>query len=398
MWFIASDTLSLPMWKQWDLSALTQKWVNGAAANYGVILWADNEDVAGYTMRFYSSEATNQSDRPYLEVVYSTEATTKTVYFLKDHLGSIRATVLDSAGAPVIGYDDYDPWGYPLALRTKPIPNAYLQGASKNKFTGKERDEEFGLNWDHFGGRDYDWLIGRWPTVDPLWMKHPNVSPYVYVLNNPMILVDPDGQQVVYHRVVQKPPTMAEIRENFAEKVALSNAYASGGLHQMAIGTLVLGVLEAAGSLYQKIDPFGIAGLYNPLAIGSLVVQEGRTISQAERAIGELLSKEGKAVEFLAESNMGRTADALVGGVATEFKTVSNLTSKDIGGALARRILEGRGQAGNIIIDARGQKGLTKELAENAIKRAFVKDSDKKLLKEIRIVGEDFDITIPRIE
>jgi hypothetical protein len=36
-------------------------------------------------------------------------------------LGSIRATVLDSAGAPVIGYDDYDPWGYPLALRTKAV-------------------------------------------------------------------------------------------------------------------------------------------------------------------------------------------------------------------------------------------------------------------------------------
>jgi len=36
---------------------------------------------------------------------------TKTVYFLKDHLGSIRATVLDSATVPVIGFDDYDAWG-----------------------------------------------------------------------------------------------------------------------------------------------------------------------------------------------------------------------------------------------------------------------------------------------
>jgi len=61
------------------------------------------------------------------------------VYFLKDHLGSIRASVSDSANAAtVLGYDDHDPWGYPLALRTKAIPNAYLQGASKNKFTGHE--------------------------------------------------------------------------------------------------------------------------------------------------------------------------------------------------------------------------------------------------------------------
>jgi hypothetical protein len=63
-----------------------------------------------------------------LEVVYSTEATTRTVYFLKDHLGSIRAAVLDSATAPVIGFDDYDPWGYPLATRTQAIPTPYLQG------------------------------------------------------------------------------------------------------------------------------------------------------------------------------------------------------------------------------------------------------------------------------
>jgi RHS repeat-associated protein len=194
MWFIASDTLSLPMWKQWDLSALTQKWLNGTVSNYGVILWATNEDVAGYTMRFHSSEATNQSDRPYLEVVYSTEATTRTVYFLKDHLGSIRATVLDSAGAPVIGYDDYDPWGYPLVGRTKAIPNAYLQGASKNKFTGMEYDDDFG--WDVFWvrRRPYIPFIGRWAVPDPSAAKSPDQSPYNYAFNNPLKYVDPNGE------------------------------------------------------------------------------------------------------------------------------------------------------------------------------------------------------------
>jgi RHS repeat-associated protein len=192
--FWQSELSELPKWKSWDLTALTQKWLNGTAANYGVMLWATNEDVTGYTMRFHSSEASNSSDRPYLEVVYSTEATTRTVYFLKDHLGSIRATVLDSATAPVIGYDDYDPWGYALALRTKAIPNAYLQGASKNKFTGKERDEEYGLNLDYFGARYYDPLIGRWMVRDPLAEKYPHLSPYVYTFNNPILFFDPNGK------------------------------------------------------------------------------------------------------------------------------------------------------------------------------------------------------------
>jgi hypothetical protein len=140
-----------PVWKSWDLTALTQKWVNGTATNYGVVLWATNETTNGYDLRFHSSDAPppNNANPPVLEVTYSTDAATKTVYFLKDHLGSIRATVLDSATARVIGYDDYDPWGYPLAQRTKPIPDAYLQRASKYKFTGKEYDDEFGVNWLH---------------------------------------------------------------------------------------------------------------------------------------------------------------------------------------------------------------------------------------------------------
>ncbi|MGH7495435.1 MAG: DNRLRE domain-containing protein [bacterium] len=154
--FWQNELSELPKWKSWDLTALTQKWVKGtgpgSAPNHGVILWATNEDVNAYDLRFNSSEVENHP--PELVVTWSN--TPKTVYFLKDHLGSIRVTVLDSATAPVIGYDDYDPWGYPLAGRTKAIPNAYLQGASKNKFTGQEWDDEYGMNWLYFPERSYD--------------------------------------------------------------------------------------------------------------------------------------------------------------------------------------------------------------------------------------------------
>lgn len=80
----------------------------GTATNNGVILWATNEDVNAYDLRFYSRE--NATNKPKLVVTWSN--TPKTVYFLKDHLGSTRATV-DQTGA-VVGYEDYDPWGYAL--------------------------------------------------------------------------------------------------------------------------------------------------------------------------------------------------------------------------------------------------------------------------------------------
>ncbi len=185
-----------PKWKYWDLSSLTQKWVNGTATNYGVILWATNENTVSYDLRISSSTANNDSIRPKLEVTWS--QIPRTVYFLKDHLGSIRATVLDSAGAPVIGYDDYDPWGYPLALRTKPIPNAYLQGASKNKFTGNQWDDDYGLNLYHLGARDYDPLIGRPTKVDRFSIKYPSLSPYHYAANNPVLFIDATGDTIDY--------------------------------------------------------------------------------------------------------------------------------------------------------------------------------------------------------
>ena len=186
-----------PKWKQWDITALTQKWVNLTATNYGVVLWANNETTDGYDLRFYSSEyTTDPTMQPKLEIIYSTEATTKTVYFLKDHLGSIRATVLDSATAPVIGYDDYDPWGYSLVGRTKAIPTAYLQGASKNKFVNKLWDDDYGLNWYHLGARPYDPQIGRFPVVDRFADKYPSLTPYHYAANNPMLFIDVNGDSI----------------------------------------------------------------------------------------------------------------------------------------------------------------------------------------------------------
>jgi RHS repeat-associated protein len=65
------------------------------------------------------------------------------------------------------------------------------QTDSRYKFTEKERD--LGTNYDYFGARYYDSELGRWQSVDPLADKYPGWSPYNYCLNNPLVLVDPEG-------------------------------------------------------------------------------------------------------------------------------------------------------------------------------------------------------------
>ncbi len=173
---------------------MTQQWVTDPAANKGVICIATNEDDPGYDIRFHSSEYSNSNYRPYLDITYK-HAYNKN-YYLKDHpsialragFGNICVTINENGD--VQGYDDYYPFGLQMPGRsgTGAIPNDMY------KFSGKELDQEGGLDWYYFGARYYDPAIGRWGSVDPLAFKYPAHSPYNYVLNNPLNMVDPDGR------------------------------------------------------------------------------------------------------------------------------------------------------------------------------------------------------------
>jgi RHS repeat-associated protein len=64
---------------------------------------------------------------------------------------------------------------------------------TKYKFSGKERDAESGN--DYFGERYLDNTAGRFLTVDPvIHLNDPqSFNAYVYTLNDPVNLIDPDG-------------------------------------------------------------------------------------------------------------------------------------------------------------------------------------------------------------
>ena len=51
---------------------------------------------------------------------------------------------------------------------------------------------------DSLAGRTRPEVTSRWLSVDPLAQKYVGISPYTYVLNNPMIFIDPDGRKVAF--------------------------------------------------------------------------------------------------------------------------------------------------------------------------------------------------------
>ena len=72
-----------------------------------------------------------------------------------------------------------------------PFPKHF---ADNHTFSAKERDTETGLSY--FGSRYYSSDLSIWLSVDPMSDKYASLSPYVYCANNPVKLVDPNGEEI----------------------------------------------------------------------------------------------------------------------------------------------------------------------------------------------------------
>ena len=107
------------------------------------------------------------------------------VYRLLDHLGT-EVGQSDASGRP-LNPADYAPFGQTISGGTN----------DPYQFTGKERDQESGL--DYFGARYYGSSMGRFMSPDDGSDQSP-FSPqswnlYSYGRNNPLSGTDPDGRQ-----------------------------------------------------------------------------------------------------------------------------------------------------------------------------------------------------------
>ena len=84
-------------------------------------------------------------------------------YFVRDHLGSVRAVVNDAG--TVLETDDYYPLGGPL-------PTGTSTALQPEKYQGKEWIPAASFNVYDFGARLYDPALGRWISQDPLAEKY----------------------------------------------------------------------------------------------------------------------------------------------------------------------------------------------------------------------------------
>ena len=124
-------------------------------------------------------------DDPQAGYGYIPNDTTKeeTFFYHSDHLGSTSYITDDHAN--ITQYDVYLPYGELLVdehSSSEDLPY---------KFNGKQFDEETGLYY--YGARYMNPVTSLWYGVDPLAEKYVATGGYVYTLDNPVRLIDPNG-------------------------------------------------------------------------------------------------------------------------------------------------------------------------------------------------------------
>ena len=107
-------------------------------------------------------------------------------FYHPDHLGS-SSWIREKSGYSA-QHLHYLPWGEDF------VDQRTTNYAARFTFSAKEKDAETGFSY--FGSRYYNSDLSIWLSVDPMSDKYPSLSPYVYCANNPVKLVDPNGEEI----------------------------------------------------------------------------------------------------------------------------------------------------------------------------------------------------------
>ena len=117
---------------------------------------------------------------PWIDEALSQLQSAASSYYEQDGLGSV--TSLSNAAGALANTYTYDSFGK-LTASTGTLTNPF-------QFTGREFDAETGLRYYRF--RYFDPTVGRFVSEDPIGFDG-GINFYLYVQNNPSLLIDPFG-------------------------------------------------------------------------------------------------------------------------------------------------------------------------------------------------------------
>ena len=160
-------------------------------------------------------------------------------YYLKDHQGNNRVVVAEEGTVEEV--NDYYAFGGLMSTSSR-------QNVQPYKYNGKELDRKDGLDWYDYGARYYDVALGRWHVVDPMSEKYYGVSPYLYCVNNPILLVDPNGMW----------PTWRGIRNGLNNALNTTLSFANGAVRAVTDNILLGSTSLRETGIYSSVGAYNV--------------------------------------------------------------------------------------------------------------------------------------------
>ena len=117
-------------------------------------------------------------------------------------------------------------------------------------YNGKELDQDFGLDWYHYGARMYDPAIGRFPSIDPKSEFFAFQALYAYAANNPIKYIDKNGENPILGALVVGGLDLAF--QTIVEGKSLSEVDYKSVVVSAGTGALGVGLVGKANQIFKN--------------------------------------------------------------------------------------------------------------------------------------------------
>jgi RHS repeat-associated protein len=160
--------------------------------------------------------------------------------------------------ATVLSATDYYAFGMSMKERS------WQSDGYRYGFNGKEKDKDFGDEISDFDARLLNKKIGRWFARDPQEGNYPQVSTYAYSFNNPIVLVDHNGEIPILPIVARMAGSAAA---DFMLQVSMAYFFEGKTLDQ---------AIQSVN--YKEVGMSFLTGIFGGRASGALAEGAGQVI------------------------------------------------------------------------------------------------------------------------
>jgi RHS repeat-associated protein len=257
-------------------------------------------------------------------------------------------------------------------------------------FNGMEKNDDdiWGIKDSYdFGERMYDSRIGRWFKIDPQASQMPQISPYSFALNNPVFLIDEDGEIPIIPFLIKATASAA-----------------ADALLQASLIYLTDDSVKDFGSAFKKIDKSDVAWSFveglNPFKVPGGKLGKAAAVATADLLIyvGEqtLDGKEITAADAGREFLIGFFSE-LAGDKASELLTNKKVRAK-LGALIGEKELDKIAKKAGVyeFTDTKGKSytGQSVDIdsrLDQHIKNGKLDPKNKKKVKITEVAGDKTD-------